>query len=138
MFSTTIRRSAGALAVTAGLLAAAAPASHGATQPPSRAQVTMTDYIVSSFSWGMSDPGTTRVKASTVLEDAMISGYDVKAKTANGSSLKLTELSGPREGEARQGQARQRQGQALAYLRHPGLQPRLTRPADGESLEVSR
>ena len=62
----------------------------GATQPPSRAQVTMTDYIVSSFSWGMSDPGTTRVKASTVLEDAMISGYDVKAKTANGSSLKLT------------------------------------------------
>ena len=94
MFSTTIRRSVGALAVTAGLLAAAAPASHGATQPPSGAQVTMSDYIVSSFSWGMSDPGTTRVKASTVLENAMISGYDVKAKTANGSSLKVTASSG--------------------------------------------
>ena len=64
MFSTTIKRSVGALAVTAGLLAAAAPASHGATQPPSSAPVTMTDYIVSSLSWGMSTPTSAKAKAA--------------------------------------------------------------------------
>jgi len=59
MLTNNIKRSVAALAVTAGLLAAAAPASHGAT------------------------PTNTGASASYVLEDIMISGY-VKAKTGKG------------------------------------------------------
>ena len=57
MLAIDIKRSVAALAVTAGLLAAAAPASHGAT------------------------PKNTSATASYVLQDIVISGY-VKAKTA--------------------------------------------------------
>jgi hypothetical protein len=57
MLTIDIKRSVAALAVTAGLLAAAAPASHGAT------------------------PKNPSASASYVFEDVMISG-DVKAKTA--------------------------------------------------------
>ena len=63
MLVISIKRSVAALAVTAGLLAAAAPASHGAT------------------------PKNTSAAASYVLEDIVISGY-VKAKTGKGKRRK--------------------------------------------------
>jgi len=72
MFTTNIKRSAAALAVTAGLLAAAAPASH-------------------AFSFGEHQTGSHSVKAPAVqtsqgfrFYDVLISSYSVKAKPAKG------------------------------------------------------
>ena len=70
MFTINIKRSAAALAATAGLFAAAAPASH-------------------AYSWGATQTGTHGVKApevktSQVFYDLLISSYSVKAKPAKG------------------------------------------------------
>ena len=65
MFTINIKRSAAALAVTAGLFAAAAPASH-------------------AFSWSENQTGSHTVKApvktSQGFHDLLISSYSVKAK----------------------------------------------------------
>jgi hypothetical protein len=63
MLTIDIKRSVAALAVTAGLLAAAAPASHGATQTgPAGVKAPVT---VSSFSWGMSQtPSGVKAKSA--------------------------------------------------------------------------
>ena len=64
MFSTTIKRSVGALAVTAGLLAAAAPASHAWSFGASQADTGHVKAPGSSFSWGMSNPTSVKAKAA--------------------------------------------------------------------------
>ena len=74
MLSINLKRSVGALAVTAGFLAAGAPASH--------AYNLETVMISGSFS-GAAQPGST----AFVLENAMIS--NLKAKTTNGSGAKV-------------------------------------------------
>ena len=104
MLSINIKRSVAALAVTAGLLAAGAPASHAfswsATQTGShtvkapvsphgsdgRQPVSVYDLetvLISGFSSGATHPGS----SANVLENTMISG--AKATTAKGSGAKV-------------------------------------------------
>ena len=105
MLSINIKRSVGALAVTAGLLAAGAPASHafswnisqpgegGVKAPVSphgsdgRQPVSLVydleTVLISGFSSGATHPGS----SAKVLENTMISG--AKATTAKGSGAKV-------------------------------------------------
>ena len=102
MLSINIKRSVGALALTAGLLAAGAPASHawswnisqtGSVMAPvsphgsdGRQPVSVYDLetvLISGYSSGATHPGS----SANVLENTMISG--AKAKTAKGSSAKV-------------------------------------------------
>ena len=74
MLSINIKRSVGALAVTAGLLAAGAPASHA---------YDLETVMISGFSSSATHAGS----SANVLENTMIS--DAKATTAKGSSAKV-------------------------------------------------
>ena len=104
MLSINIKRSVAALAVTAGLLAASAPASHafswsetqtgshtvkapvsphGSEGRPPVSVYDLETVLISGFSSGATHPGS----SAKVLENAMISS--VKAKTAKGSGAKV-------------------------------------------------
>ncbi len=65
MFTTNLKRSAAALALTAGLLTAAAPASHASSYE-------LNDALITSYTFN----------------DVLISSYDVKAKPAKAVKAK--------------------------------------------------